>query len=239
MKRFLHIMKWFLIVTFSLIVLMIIGLYIYTLDAYKPLEDMYDAIEALDTESLEIVEHFDSYVITPLNPTANIIIIPGGKVYTESYLYLSYLLAVEGYQVHLTKALFHLAILTPTYTEKFLSDDLDNILVGHSLGGTVASIIASSNDRVDQLILLASYATGKVTQDVLLITAEFDLILNQESYLSSIDNYMNYEEHVIQGGNHAGFGWYGEQQGDGQSTISIINQQQETMDLILNFLNAS
>ncbi len=237
MKRFLQIMKWFFIITDSLLIILIGALSIYTIDAYKPLDEMYDAIDALDTDTLEVVEYFDVHIITPTNPIANIIIIPGGKVYTESYLYLAYLLALEGYQVHLTKALFHLAILTPTYTEKFLSSDIDNILIGHTLGGTVASLIASGNNHVEQLILLASYSTGKVTQDVLLITAEFDLVLNEDSYTDNLDNYTNYEEQVILGGNHAGFGWYGYQQGDGVSTITIMNQQQETVNLILDFLN--
>ncbi|MBQ3400631.1 MAG: alpha/beta hydrolase, partial [Lachnospiraceae bacterium] len=43
-----------------------------------------------------------------------------------------------------------------------------------------------------------------------------------------------YKELVIEGGNHARFGSYGEQAGDGKATISAAEQWQRTVEFILN-----
>ena len=41
------------------------------------------------------------------------------------------------------------------------------------------------------------------------------------------------EQHVIAGGNHAQFGNYGKQMGDGDAFISVENQQRQTVKMIL------
>ncbi|MEI6101951.1 MAG: alpha/beta hydrolase, partial [Eubacteriales bacterium] len=43
---------------------------------------------------------------------------------------------------------------------------------------------------------------------------------------------------VLQGGNHAQFGNYGLQQGDGTATISRESQQNQTADAIAGFIHA-
>ena len=43
----------------------------------------------------------------------------------------------------------------------------------------------------------------------------------------------DFREHVIRGGNHAQFGNYGTQRGDGTAKISADAQQQETVRLLL------
>lgn len=237
MKTVLKIIKWTLISLGSLFTLLLIGLTIYSSTAYKPLDEMYEAIDALDTEVVEFKEEFDSYRLTVNNPKAQIVIIPGGLVYTESYLFLAFKLSLEGYNVTVSKALFHLAILTPTYAEKFISDSLPNIIIGHSLGGTVGGMITSSHTNVDHLILLASYTTTPIDNaSVLLITAQYDLVMNKTTYTESLSNYANYEEAVIEGGNHGGFGWYGAQKGDGINTISIFEQQLKVVEIISTYL---
>ncbi len=236
MKVFKKIMKWLLISITSLILLMIVGLYIYTLDASKPLDEMYTEIELLERGTIVLKNEWDVITLIPENPVANIVFIPGGKVYAESYLYLAYQLALEGYQVHVTKNLFHLAILTPFHFNKFLSNELDNIVIGHSLGGTVGGLL-TDDARVSKLILLGSYTTNLIMHaDVLLIRAENDLVLNINAYLLSYSNYVSYETKTIPGGNHAGFGWYGVQSGDGNALISIKEQQDQTIDYIVEFL---
>ena len=44
-----------------------------------------------------------------------------------------------------------------------------------------------------------------------------------------------YEEFCIQGGNHAGYGDYGAQKGDGEADISAKEQQEETAEKIVEF----
>ncbi len=239
MKTFKKILKITFYIFSAIILISIITLSVFAWNASKPLDEMYDAIDALDTSSITVSEAFDSHKFVVNNPKAQIIIIPGGLVTSESYLFLAYSLAMEGYNVTVSKALFHLAILTPNYPSRFLSDTLPNIIIGHSLGGTVGGFITSSNNKVDHLILLASYTTVPITDaSVLLITAENDLVINQDAFNNSLSNYEAYESFDITGGNHAGFGWYGKQSGDGDATISIEVQQLQVIQIILSFLDA-
>ena len=43
----------------------------------------------------------------------------------------------------------------------------------------------------------------------------------------------NHKSYVIEGGNHAQFGNYGKQKGDGEADISGVEQQRRTEELIL------
>ena len=135
---------------------MILGLFIYTRDSYKPLTQMYDEIELLDISGIDVIDDFDqiSYVVN--QPKKNIIIVPGGKVKPESYQYLAVQLALSGYDVTIVKTVFNLAILTPNYGARFLKDGIDNVVIGHSLGGTVASMFSHNNERVNEMVFLAS-----------------------------------------------------------------------------------
>jgi hypothetical protein len=56
-------------------------------------------------------------------------------------------------------------------------------------------------------------------------------ILNNKSKLPPATNYV-----VIEGANHAQFGYYGFQLGDNKATIGRAKQQQVTLDTILAFI---
>ena len=47
----------------------------------------------------------------------------------------------------------------------------------------------------------------------------------------------NFTEIIIDGGNHAQFGYYGFQPGDGNATITAESQQNQTADAILKFID--
>jgi len=49
---------------------------------------------------------------------------------------------------------------------------------------------------------------------------------------------INYIENVfvIEGGNHAQFGNYGAQKGDGKASITADEQQEKTVEIILKFI---
>ena len=239
MKKIIKVIKIVSITLVSIVLVMVLGLFIYTRDSYKPLKAMYDEIELLDLEGILVIDDFDqiSYVVE--QPIKNIIIVPGGKVKPESYQYLAIKLALSGYDVTIVKTIFNLAILTPNYGARFLKEGIDNVVIGHSLGGTVGSMFSSNDVRVTELIFLASYPISDVSDKrVLVITGEFDTILDIEDVEKSEnllpDDYALYE---ILGGNHAQFGWYGPQKGDGTAVISTKAQQDTLVDLILNFID--
>ena len=72
---------------------------------------------------------------------------------------------------------------------------------------------------------------------MLSITGSEDAILNQATYQASqlylpLDTtYVN-----IIGANHGSFGDYGQQRGDGEATISVIDQHQNVITAMQNWL---
>ncbi len=231
--------KKILLVFVSAFIILLIVLSIYAANPYTALDEMDDAIALLDTSSIQINDDFDEITYTVDNPIKQIVFMPGGKVKPDSYSYLAINLALEGYNVTIFKPLYNLAILTPNYAKRFLSEDLDNIVIGHSLGGVVGSMVASGNDLVSEVILMGSYPIKDLTdKDVLLISAEYDIAMDQEKFDESLQ-YLNEDKLIIdiEGGNHAQFGWYGPQKGDGEATIDTQSQQDLVIDLILDFLN--
>lgn len=221
-----------------LILIMIVGLFIYSSNPYEALDEMHDEITLIESSDVTRFEDNDEITFTVDHPIKQIVFIPGGLVEPDSYEYLAYMLAKSGYNVTIAKAFFDLAILTPNYAKRFLSETLGNVIIGHSLGGVVGSIVASNNDLVDQVILLGSYPIRDLTdKEVLIITAEHDLGMDQDSFDESLV-YVSEETEVfnIVGGNHAQFGWYGPQKGDGDAEISTIDQQNIVVNKILEFI---
>jgi len=238
MKKIIKIIKIVLITVVSIFTILVLGLFIYTRDSYGPLDEMYDEIELINLEEIQIIHDFDhiSYVVD--TPKKNIVIVPGGKVKPESYQYLAVKLALAGYDVTIVKTVFNLAILTPNYGARFIKDGMDNVVIGHSLGGTVASMFSQGDERVTDIIFLASYPISDVSDKrVLVITGEFDLVLDikdvQDNEGLMPNDYALFE---ILGGNHAQFGWYGSQKGDGISTISTKTQQDIILEQIIDFI---
>ena len=125
-------------------------------------------------------------------------------------------------------------------------EKLDKVYVaGHSLGGVVATLDALTLQKENHLagvILLASYPDKSVDFSssnipVLSIVASNDKILNWEKYEASKSRLpKSSEELMIEGGNHSGFGMYGEQKGDGKASISNKEQQQKVIEKLTEFM---
>ncbi len=92
-------------------------------------------------------------------------------------------------------------------------------------------------DRVlDGLILLAAYPTKEAGEPTLEIYGSSDGVLNLKKREKG-DRYLpeGSEIFVIDGGNHAQFGNYGDQKGDGQAAVSREEQQRAAARKILDF----
>lgn len=234
--------KWFkriVIGLLSLFILLLVGLFIYSQFSYDSLEAMDEQIDLIDDTSVDRDENFWSIKYSVDNPKKNIVFVPGGLVDPDAYSYIALSLATEGYNVSIIKPLFNLAILTPNQGTRYIDESLDNVIIGHSLGGVVSSMIASKSDSISQVVLMGSYAIKDITdKEVMLISAEFDLGMDLETFDENL-KYVNddYIGHYIEGGNHAQFGWYGEQRGDGDATISTLVQQDLVIDYILDFID--
>ena len=221
----------------AIIVILFIALFIYSRNPYTALEEMDDAIALVDDSNITYYEDRDEIRYSVDNPIKNIIFIPGGLVTPDSYKYLAISLAAEGYEVVIAKAPFNLAILNPSIGKEFLSDTIDNVIIGHSLGGVTASSVFSGNDSVEAMIFLGSYPIKDVKDmDVLYLNAEFDLGMDQEALEGSYKFTSDSLNISIEGGNHAQYGWYGPQKGDGTAEIDTITQQDLVVDLIVDFI---
>lgn len=227
-------------IVFLVIFLVIyIALNMYAETSYESLDEMDTTIEELDLSAIEILESNTSITYTVENPKMNIIFVPGGLVHPDSYSYLATMLALNGYNVTISKAKFNLAIFQPNKPNRYIDEDLENVIIGHSLGGVVASMAASGNDDIDKVILMGSYAIKDLNdKDTLILSAEYDIAMDQEKFNEALE-YVNEDTtfFTIEGGNHAQFGWYGEQKGDGTAEISTITQQNIVVTQILDFLN--
>ncbi|MDN6004814.1 MAG: alpha/beta hydrolase [Enterococcus sp.] len=163
-----------------------------------------------------------------------VIFYPGALVEPESYSVWAKELADAGYPVYIMKMPLDLAVLAPDRGEKVLKEQPKRpfIMGGHSLGGVMASRFAKDHsDNLKGVFFLASYPDekGRLVDSgipVLSLTGENDHVLDKEAYQEAKKNLPEATEYQeIVGGNHAGFGAYGHQKGDGKSTISDQNQQ--------------
>ena len=114
-------------------------------------------------------------------------------------------------------------------------------LAGHSLGGSMAASFAGKQPGTyEGLILLAAYSTADLTETGLKVCSLYgdrDGVLNREKYQQYRPNLPeNTLELVLEGGNHAGFGSYGPQAGDGESLLPAGEQIRWTAEKIRNFI---
>lgn len=232
MKRLL---KKIAVVFLTIIILFITAFFIYTSIYYKA-EDV--AVNALnqDIKSGRAKEE-KQYILLPSNTQTDtaLIFYPGGKVEATAYYPLLSKISSQGITCILVKMPFHLAVFNPAAADKIMEEnpDIKNWYIGgHSLGGAMASsYMASHPESFHGLILLGAYPYGDIdTQKALVLYGTMDGVLSREKIKGDADVI------PIQGGNHAGFGNYGSQKGDGISSISGEDQQEITTDAILKFI---
>ena len=94
-------------------------------------------------------------------------------------------------------------------------------------------------DKIAGIIFMASYPTKKINDNVkaLSLYGSNDKVLSIDQYNKNKKNFpSNYEEVVIEGGNHSQFGLYGKQQGDGKADITYEEQQDIIINKIVDFV---
>ena len=174
------------------------------------------------------------------------IIYPGGLVDPHAYVELAsrFALSGSGHHVIIAKMPANLAVMRThaalKITEEFPGERW--VIGGHSLGGTMAcSLLEKEANRFEGLVLMAAYSSGSIDLShwegaVLSITAGNDRILDWEKFEEGI---IRLPPHAlfykIDGGNHGGFGSYGQQKGDGEAEISREAQHQQIVEQLQNF----
>ena len=230
-----------LLVICFLSALLLLGTAFYTQVFYRADRT---AIDALASDELVNVSQTDYgwFFDGPSEENA-LIFYPGGKVEEEAYAPLLHSLASQGLDVMLVSMPARLAILDTDAADDVLSQyDYDHWYIGgHSLGGACADIYASGNtEKFDGIILLGAYATKPLgDMRALYIYGSEDHVMDKEDYLENRTSVgADADEFVIEGGNHAQFGSYGAQKGDGEASITGEEQVAITVDLIVSFVQA-
>ena len=225
----------------ALILLTSVLCMMYILDYYPANETAISALNSNDDISVEFLE--DQIIFSPSLPKAGFVFYPGGKVEFTAYSPLMKALAEQNIICVLLKMPCNLAVLDADAADGIIEQypDVDRWYIGgHSLGGSMAASYASKvSSEFEGLVLLASYSTADLSGTSLRVISLFgteDGVLNQEKYYDYKTNLPHTTvETVIEGGNHAYFGSYDQQDGDGTARISPREQILLTSDALADF----
>ncbi len=159
---------------------------------------------------------------------AALVFYPGGKVDSEAYAPLMKKLAAGGVDCFLLR-------LVSGYDYKYL------LVGGHSLGGVAAASYSDSHaDKICGSVLLASYPSGKMSENappVLSVYGTRDGVMDPDKFREAQPYLPPFSvTEQISGGNHAGFGDYGAQDGDNEATITADKQQEQTAALVFSWV---
>ena len=165
-------------------------------------------------------------IFSPENPQTGFVFYPGGKVEHTAYEPLMQVLAARGVLCVLIEMPFRLAVLDVNAADG-VQENFPKIkhwyIGGHSLGGSMAATYLKNHvDLFEGLVLLGAYATVDLSASDLAVLSLYgseDGVMNREKYAECIKNLpADFTEIVIEGGNHANFGMYGAQEGDGAAS---------------------
>lgn len=229
-----------------LVVLIIITGIVFTVNVRDATQEALDAMES--SEDVVVSENdWIEFIPTVHNTSFGIIIYPGGSVDAHSYAVLAHMLATHGYLVIIQPMPLHFAIFNADAAADIIQyyDYIDQwVIIGHSLGGVAASSFVADNlGEIGKMVLLSAYPSAsndlsKTDIDVLSIYGSEDL--GRESVEANIDLLPSDTVYLmIKGGNHAQFGYYGEQSGDGIATITAAQQHEITVNATISFIESN
>lgn len=188
----------------------------------------------------------NTLVYMPKEPIAGFIFYPGGKVEHTAYEPLMQALCDRDIACVLVKMPFNLAVLDINAADgiKEKYPQIENWYIGgHSLGGSMAASYIAKNDNLKGLVLLGAYSTADLSDKDIYALSLFgnnDKVMNFEKYKKYKKNMPdNFMETELRGGNHAYYGMYGEQEGDGKAQMTNEEQILLSAEEILKFFKLS
>lgn len=216
----------------ELLILMVCVIWIFYVAAYYGAKPY--------SSDVMMVENADYIVFGNSAAKKGFIFYPGAKVEPYAYAPVLSQLAERGICCVVVKMPCNLAFLDQSAAERVM-EELGTVeqwyIGGHSLGGAMAASYAAGHEELFQgVILLAAYPTAKIdTLPVLSVYGSRDGVLNRKKYDEFILLATHLAEAVIEGGNHAGFGNYGEQKGDEEAGITREEQWEATVNMLSDF----
>jgi dienelactone hydrolase len=240
-------------VTITLIIIGIITLGIIGFITWglTPLGPTSEALAAMESNANVTVQDKGNFIVfTPTShiPITGFILYPGGHVDYRSYAPIAQEITSHGYSVSIVRMPLSLAVFGIDRADEVISAYPDMrywVIGGHSLGGSMAAAYARSHsDKVQGVAFWASYPGSSddlSTTDLkgLSTYGSNDQVLDRDNFNDTVSLLPHGTiMKVIQGGNHAQFGNYGLQPGDGTATISAADQQRQAADLTARLLRA-
>ncbi len=188
----------------------------------------------------------DGFVFSNGEPKAGFIFYPGGKVEYTAYAPLMRILAEQGVLCVLTDMPLNLAVLDMNAAEG-IAEKYPEItrwsIGGHSLGGAMAASYAAAHPGdFAALVLLAAYSTAKLPDELTVVSVygDADGVMARDKYETYRANLpANAQEVILPGGNHAQFGSYGPQAGDGEPAMTAEAQRLAAAEAILPALTGA
>ncbi len=234
MKTWVKVLRNILISAVVVTLVMCTSFYIYTLNYYRASENVQNIIDSHYPKIETIGKTKVARPSVTEDEQIGFIFYPGGKVEAIAYMPLLIKLTDMGITCVLIDMPMNLAIFDIDAAKDVYSQHPDIYkwyLAGHSLGGAMASNYMKDHyDEVEGLILLGAYPINESPVDTLAIYGTYDVKLDLDKVAKADEVF------EIVDGNHANFGDYGKQKGDGESLITREEQQQQTFERIRTFI---
>jgi len=237
----------FLALVGLLIVGVLAGLVIW---GETPAQPMPEALVALQSDAQVTITTGEWLVFQPaaLQPETGFIIYPGGRVDPRAYAPTARQVAEQGYLVIIVDMPLNLAVFNPGAANKVMIayPEIQHWAIGgHSLGGAMAANYAVNHpEQVQGLALWAAYpaSSDDLSSSDLSVVSVFgsldglatgEKIEASRPLLPADTTWVS-----IEGGNHAQFGWYGNQAGDNPAALSRADQQAQVLAATLELLES-
>jgi hypothetical protein len=235
----------------GVLILFLAGAGAFILWATNPAQPEAVALAAMQTSDGIQFENVDGWLVfQPLDstPYIGLIFYPGGRVDPRAYAPHARDIAGHGLTVVIVPMPLNLAFFGLNRADQVMAafPDIEIWAVGgHSLGGAMAAEYVRTNpEQVSGLVLWASYPGEN--NDLSAVDLPILSVYASQDGLATLDDIADSRARLplnttfveISGGNHAGFGWYGPQNGDGQATLSKPEQQELIVQATAEFLAA-
>ena len=181
-----------------------------------------------DDPAVTLTRTDGTYVLDPAGGDAErgLVFYPGARVHPDAYLAtLAPIAAETNTRVVVPSMPLSLAFFDQGAASRYVTDDVEWYVGGHSLGGAMACRYAAANpDAVAGLVLFASYCDRDISGTglaALSVTGTADTVLDRDTYEASLANLpADATVRDLPGLNHTQFGAYSGQPGDAPSGSS-------------------